>query len=71
MYHSAVFSYAKMLFKYCHDFFDALIADAFDLADVFLNFTKVDRLAVFFQQLISVRIRKACNSSRLIFFIAR
>lgn len=43
-----------MLFKYCHDFFDALIADTLDLSDVFLNLSEVDGLAVFLQQRVKV-----------------
>ena len=35
-----------MLFKYCHYFFDTLIADALDLTKVFLDLTQVDGLAV-------------------------
>ena len=43
-----------MLLKYCHDFFDALIADALDLTEVFFNFPEVNGLAVFLQQSVSV-----------------
>lgn len=49
-----LFSYAKMLFKYCHDFLDALIADALDLPEVFFNLPQVNGLAVVFQQSVGV-----------------
>ena len=47
-----------MLLKYCHDFFDTLIAIALDLPEVFLNLSQVDGFAIALQQSICVPHQK-------------
>lgn len=43
-----------MLFKYCHDFFDALIADTLDLTEVFFDLPQVKGFSIVLKQPISV-----------------